>query len=205
MKYTWYEFIKKEIDVPLTQGDILDNVPVSELIVQEEPPYYSIKSSLIPKGIILTQACDFQKKNVKHLTVAPLIPLGIFLKDTIDKELPISKRLKGEELAEKKTKRQERKIALIEQLRKGNILDYYLLNKSDFEEDSDNFGYMIVLLRNATKVPKDVMNKIVENNPSKRVQLQLPYREHLARSYSRLYDRIGLPIDLDIDESEFDV
>jgi len=194
LMYPWY----KEVNIidKVTQGDILFEMPVPSIKEVEEPPYYKIGRSNIPKGIVLTQACDLENNKIDQVAICPIVELKSVLKSIISKEMPDADydKLTGKQL--------KRKHEIIDEIRQGQYLDYYLMNTYTGIDESLNMSYEVVLLRNTFYLPVSVVNTIISHRNGKRLTLLPPYREHLAQAYARNFNRIGLPIDIKVDVSK---
>jgi hypothetical protein len=62
--------------------------------------------------------------------------------------------------------------------------------------------YQIVMLRQTYLLPKESLDYYLKSVEGERFELLPPYREHLAQAYSRNFMRIGLPIDLRINQGD---
>lgn len=192
--YEWYKLVG--IEKQTTQGDILREIPINQMIPIETEPFYANVGKIIPSGIVITQACDFQKTNVKDVMICPIVPFDHVLLAKLKHEF----KGKVEQLTPEQL---QRKKEIIDNFAQGRYLDYYILNKASFENEPEyNFHYQVVLLRQSFQMPKAVLEKIISQRKGKKVRMQLPYREHLGKAYARLFDRIGLPNDIEFQDGE---
>lgn len=206
--YKWYEECSNIESI--TQGDILENCPAIMMVPCDDPPFYKGGVTTIPKVIVVTQACDLARGGkVDDVALCPVGPLSDAVKGIMEKEYEEnaanqkknnpSAQIKDFDYTNLSSKQRERKAKIIEEIRKGNYLDYYLL--SDHNTSTIHMTYQVVHLRKTYYVPLKVLNNIYSNRNGNRIQLLPPYREHLAQAYARNFMRIGLPIDLKIDPS----
>jgi hypothetical protein len=184
----------------VTQGDIIKNCPVIipvENGYEEIYPYFGVKGGNID-AIVMTQACDLENKTPKvdEITLCPIEPVTNFLKSEMEK---IYKDKPDFDYFNLIPKQKKKKSDIFQDIRKGNYLNFYLLNKKE-EFDLD---YHIVNLRKSYKIPVNSLNKIVkEKKGEKRLRLLPPYREHLSHAFSFNFSRIGLPEDISITDEE---
>ena len=80
-----------------------------------------------------------------------------------------------------------------EELRKGNIPGYFLLNKAIKEEFETD--YLIVDFRSVFSIPFEFLLDFTKNEPQ-RLRLLPQYREHLSQAFARFFMRVGLPVDI---------
>lgn len=172
--YSWYSLV--EIANDLQQGDFIIDCP---LVVP--PPDFSDLDNIefevnTIDSIILSQSCDLVNGKTEIVLVCAYYPLKMFLDG-----------LKDQGIKNKRSK--------IEDLRKGHLPSYHLLNKgSDIEELSD---YQIVDFRNVYGIKLEAL-KIHLLRFEKRYRLLPPYREHLSQAFARYFMRVGLPQDLSL-------
>ncbi|MDP3313578.1 hypothetical protein [Lutibacter sp.] len=173
MEYAWY--YKIDTNENIEQGDLIPDCPIvippSEIAEGKEP---DISIELID-SIILSQSCDLVNDKINIVLVCPFYDLKIFLEN-----LP----------EDQKSKRAQRKN--IENLKKGFLPGYHLLNKS--EENFIN-DYLVVDFRNVYGIQIDSL-KTIANSKASRIRLLPPYREHLSQSFARYFMRVGLPQDI---------
>ena len=80
-----------------------------------------------------------------------------------------------------------------EEMRRGNIPGYHLLNRctlSGFESD-----FLVCDFRSLFGVNWAMLKELAARQ-SPRVRLLPPYREHLAQAFARFFMRVGLPVDV---------
>ncbi len=164
-KYPWYEVAD---DDKIMQGDFIPECPIiippSE-ISEEDEFDVTIKNYDV---IIMSQSCDIEYNKIDLVLLCPVWPLEEMEKNDFMKSS------KGKE-----------------ELRRGNVTGYHLLNNCELEDFI--IGYRVVDFRNVYSVPLDF---IKEFNKSKRLRLLPPYREHLSQAFARFFMRVGLPVDI---------
>lgn len=195
--FRWY----REIDIEdtenngdkVTQGDIILNCPVVKMEQTESYPFFSTVGAEIT-AVVMTQACDLEnrKPKVKEITVCPITTLK-FVVDGI-----MSKKFNGMQPGKDFEKN---KAGVVEEIRRGNYLDFHLINKYESGTDLD-LPYSIVHLKNQYRIPVNAIQRIVHERGGKRLRLLPPYRESLAQAYTFNFNRIGLPIDIEVDMQE---
>lgn len=80
-----------------------------------------------------------------------------------------------------------------EELRRGNLPGYHLLNRCMLvEKPTDHLG---VDFRSQFSVNREDL-KMLATAQQTRLRLLPPYREHLAQALARFYMRVGLPVDI---------
>ena len=164
-KYPWYEVAD---DDKIMQGDFIPECPIiippSE-ISEEEEFDVTIRNYDV---IIMSQSCDIEYNKIDLVLLCPVWPL-----EEVEKT-DFMKSSKGKE-----------------ELRRGNVTGYHLLNNCELKDFIT--GYRVVDFRNVYSVPLDF---IKEFNKSKRLRLLPPYREHLSQAFARFFMRVGLPVDI---------
>ncbi|MEQ6389292.1 hypothetical protein RZN22_08170 [Bacillaceae bacterium S4-13-58] len=195
MSYPWYKVVGPEIIV--SQGDIIPECPVTVLKETDEHPFYTVEGGYKP-CVVMTQACDLEngKPKVAEITLCPIEPVINFLQSEVEKKYGNNGQVPYEQIGKKK------KANVFDELRKGNYPKFYLLDK--FRESGFEFGYHIVSLGKTFKVPVNSLNKIVQESKKDRLRLLPPYREHLANAFAFNYYRIGLPIDIKVEDGEIE-
>ena len=70
-----------------------------------------------------------------------------------------------------------------------------------FNYKSDDFiqDYYIINFKDIFSIPVSMAKKIACQN-GKRLRLCPPYREHLSQAFARYFMRVGLPININMDE-----
>ena len=169
MIYPWYSTIKK--DDPIEQGDIVLNCqivfPCTEAKEAKQELVADIREYDV---IIMSQSCDLQTDKIDTVLVCPFCTLT---------EL-------GETFSYYKNNSTK------ENLRKGQIVGYHLLNKCNINEKKD---FLIVDFKNVFGVPLNFLKHLISSRED-RIRLLPPYREHLSQSFARFFMRVGLPIDI---------
>ncbi len=175
MVYQWYSEISGSNNIE--QGDLIPECPIvmppSSIEVGDEP---EIEVRLID-SIILSQSCDLVNAKLEIVLVCPYYSLKIFVDN-----------LQGQQ--NKKTISKH-----IENLKKGHLPGYHLLNKSSKNNIND---YLVVDFRNVYGVQINNLKEIAQKLNS-RTRLLPPYREHLSQAFARFFMRVGLPQDIIID------
>lgn len=173
--YPWYELIENSNEI--TQGDILLNCPVAVLLgceIDEE----RINSEIhYIDGIIMTQACDIANSKVENIILCAVTSVTNYSKG--------------------KTNNQVRKS--LDSIKKGQQNALHIINRyhdGDLQQD-----YYIVNFKDIFSIPIDLARKVAETEYNcKRLRLLPPYREHLSQAFARYFMRVGLPIDINLDE-----
>ena len=149
----------------LQQGDLLFDCPFDELATADEgfETAYDV--------IVLSHSCDLAHDKLEMIQVCPFWDLEALAKDV--------------EFFHGKRGREE--------LRRGNLPGYHLLNRCELAEKPTDF--LVVDFRMQFAV-KHVDLKALANDQTPRLRLLPPYREHLAQALARFYMRVGLPIDI---------
>lgn len=148
---------------PLEQGDILLNCPHDEFLANGSV------DRLWTDVVVLSQSCDLIHDKLAVVQVCPLLPL-----ETIALELPHLQNRKGRE-----------------NLRKGNLPGYHLLNRCSLEGHETDF--LVCDFRLVFGVRKPTICSLAG---TPHLRLLPPYREHLAQAFARFFMRIGLPADI---------
>ncbi|WP_445386419.1 hypothetical protein ACT6NV_06375 [Robiginitalea sp. IMCC44478] len=175
MSFPWYTIIEDSVN-DLQQGDFIPDCPI--LVPPAEMNFEGendIEITFID-SIILSQSCDLVHGKLEIVLVCPYRSLSSFLEG-----------LPEEQQGSKARKK------VIENLRKGNLPGYHLLNKDDqlaFLSD-----YQVVDFRNVYGVHFKSLQSFVEKI-SGRIRLQPPYREHMSQAFARYFMRVGLPQDI---------
>lgn len=178
MDYPWYETVEDSGE--LQQGDFIPNCPIvippSEIKENQE---IEISIDLID-SIVLTQSCDLANSKLEIVLVCPYYALSTFI----------------ESLPEHQTSSTKAKKRVIDNLRKGYLPGYHLLDKSkfaDFEND-----YKVVDFKNVYGIQFKLLKEITSSK-SQRIRLLPPYREHLSQAFARYFMRVGLPQDIQVE------
>lgn len=102
-----------------------------------------------------------------------------------------------EELQTKQGKSAGKINSAIAGIIKGQQNAYHIINNyksNDFVQD-----YYIINFKDIFSVPVDLARTIACQN-GKRLRLCPPYREHLSQAFARYFMRVGLPINIKIEE-----
>ncbi|MBT3207679.1 MAG: hypothetical protein HN704_14255 [Bacteroidetes bacterium] len=173
MDFIWYSAIINSDNIE--QGDLIKDCPIvippSKIEEGDEP---EIEIRLI-NSIILSQSCDLVNNKIDIVLVCPYYPLKVFIEN-----------LPEDQNSKKLIKKN------IDNLRKGYLPGYHLLNKFDDLKIND---YLVVDFRNVYGIEinnlKDIAYKQIN-----RIRLLPPYREHLSQAFARYFMRVGLPQDI---------
>jgi len=169
IEYPWYDAINGKEE--LMQGDFIEECP---LIIPplEIPTEVNEVEARINKYnvVVMSQSCDIVYKKLEFILVCPIWPLSNF-ENSLLKSPKVSK----------------------EDLRKGNISGYHLLNKCKI--DGFKKDYSVVDFRSTHSVDFNFLVNLAQRK-TKRLRLLPPYREHLSQAFARFFMRVGLPIDI---------
>lgn len=178
MDFAWYNEISNSNLIQ--QGDIIKDCPivVPPSFSMEEDKEYEIEVKNID-SIILSQSCDLENNKIDIVLVCPIFSLKKF-KDNLPEDKKSKKAFKSH----------------VENLKKGNLPGYHILNKN---EELNIEDYLVVDFRNVYGIQIDSLRNIAENIIT-RIRLNPPYREHLSQAFARYFMRVGLPQDLIIEE-----
>ncbi len=179
MEYPWFELQENSADI--TQGDIIKSCPVpilKEFDISEEGQNVNAEITTID-GIVLTQACDIANNKVENIILCAITSKSEF-----------------EELQRSKGKSEKEIRKSIDGIIKGQQNAYHIINAYKSEEFSQD--YYIINFKDIFSVPVDVARAIAEKN-GKRLRLCPPYREHLSQAFARYFMRVGLPINIRIE------
>lgn len=173
MDYVWYSKIEKSNQIE--QGDFIPDCPIvippSSFNLDDEP---EIEIKLI-NSIILSQSCDLVNNKIDIVLVCPYYDLKTFI-DNLPEEQQSKKNIKKH----------------IDNLRKGHLPGYHLLNKINNFNIND---YLVVDFRNVYGIQIDTLRNIADLL-EERIRLLPPYREHLSQAFARYFMRVGLPQDI---------
>jgi hypothetical protein len=122
--------------------------------------------------VVMTQTCDIEHGKVRSLLLCPWWDLWDFI-----------------DAATAKGENWGREVR--ENLRRGNIPGYHLLN----EADQGGIGIGLVDFHEVYSAPTPRVREFLKG---RRHHLRLcpPYREHLAQAFARFFMRVGLPVDI---------
>jgi len=173
MDYPWYT--KVSGDSRLEQGDIIFKCQIIEPISEIKEENSTLAADVAEYDvIIMSQSCDLYYEKIELVLVCPLYSLT-----ELSERYPSYK----EEVMRKK-------------LRQGAVVGYHLLNKDEKVGFND---YLIVDFKSVYAVPLKFLKKIALER-GERVRLLPPYREHLSQAFARFFMRVGLPIDIDLQD-----
>mgnify|MGYP000905702212 CR=1 FL=1 len=173
MDYPWYIILKNDDEIQ--QGDLIPDCPIIIPPLKiEADKELDIQVELM-NAIVLSQTCDLIHGKVDIVLMCPLYSLKSFV----------------ESLKDKKAIKEA-----VENLRKGFLYSYHLLNNSDVIEDLKD--YQVVDFRNVYGVKFDLLKGLIQERES-RYRLLPPYREHLSQAFARYFMRVGLPQDIKIE------
>ena len=166
-KYPWYETVEGD---SLAQGDLLRGykIVIPKTLPGEETVPFEAKTFDL---VVMTQTCDIEEGKVTSVLLCPWWELWSFID---------AAKAKGENWGKD----------IRDDLRKGNIPGYHLLNEAS--QDGLNIGLGVVDFHEIYTTPTELVRefaKVIE----KRLRLLPPYREHLAQSFARFFMRVGLP------------
>lgn len=128
----------------------------------------------------MSQSCDLVNGKTDIVLVCPYYPLKTWVEG-----LPPSDQQSAK--ARKKA---------IENLRRGYLPGYHLLNRDVSIEDLND--YQVVNFKNVYGIQFTALTEIVSAR-NKRVRLLPPYREHLSQAFARYFMRVGLPQDITVE------
>lgn len=173
MDYPWYIVLKNDDEIQ--QGDLIPDCPI---IIP--PPKIEVDKELdiqveLMNAIVLSQTCDLIHGKVDIVLMCPLYSLKSFVESLKDK-----KNIKD----------------TVENLRKGFLYSYHLLNNSEIIEELKD--YQVVDFKNVYGVKFELLKGIIQERET-RFRLLPPYREHLSQTFARYFMRVGLPQDIKIE------
>jgi len=149
----------------LQQGDLLFNCPFDQVDETGQPRRKDFDVAVV------SQSCDLLNGKLEMVQVCPFWEL-----DTLTKKVEYFRGKRGKE-----------------ELRRGNLPGYHLLNRCDLPEKQTDF--LVVDFRMQFAV-KQAHLKAISSVQKPRIRLLPPYREHLAQALARFYMRVGLPVDI---------
>lgn len=196
MDFPWYKL--KDKTECLTQGDIILSCPIPQVIYDGDEYPYFLSGYIEEDVIIMTQACDMENRKVKYVTLCKIGSLEEHMKEYFYDQ---HKKQNKDEDFDFDNIRSKTKQNHADKIRRGNILDLYLLNK--YNDGTLNYPYRVVYLRDSYRIPLETLEKIVQTNESPILRLLPPYREHLSHNFSFNFSRIGLPIDVKFPSDAF--
>lgn len=181
-RYPWYAIVSGRQTV--TQGDIIHNFPILRPVLTAQGELDK-KNAEAEKNdvIVMTQACDLENKKVNYVILCPLITEEKYFQLL---ELERQKSNPNYKIADGNKK------GMIDNMIKGNLVNFHMLEKHHDARERVSFGRLIVGLAESISVDREYLEKFVRRN-GYRARLLPPYREHLAQAFARTFMRIGLP------------
>lgn len=167
-QYPWYDIVPA--DSELVQGDIFFDFPSYTVEWRDgEDPIVNFYEANI---IVVSQSCDLQNKDLDVILWCPFFPLEEQVLKLIDNPS------------------EKAKINTKEKIRKGEFLQFFLLN---VEKDLKlNLDFQVVDLKNPRSTYYEEFTEYALTHGD-RLRLLSPYKEHLSQSFSRVFMRVGLP------------
>jgi hypothetical protein len=149
----------------LEQGDLLRSCPVYRPTAEGALRHENADV------IVLSHSCDLGHDKLEMVQVCPYWPL-----EMLAGRVPFLQNKRGKE-----------------ELRRGNLPGYHLLNRCDLPGLEGDF--LVVDFRALFGVHLDTSRGLARQQ-SPRLRLLPPYREHLAQAFARFFMRVGLPVDV---------
>jgi hypothetical protein len=149
----------------LEQGDLIVSCPFDRV---ESPGEADRKTFDV---IVLSQSCDLAHGKLEWVQVCPFWEL-----ESLARDVEFFRGKRGRE-----------------ELRRGNIPGYHLLNRCDLPDKPTDFRVVDFRMQFAVN---PVVLKTLASGQQQRLRLLPPYREHLAQALARFYMRVGLPVDI---------
>lgn len=163
--YPWYEI--KEKDCSISQGDIIDGLPVYFPSLENEKGESFAKERKFDV-IVMTQSCDMSDfQNTDLVILCPRFPL--------------TEPFEGKKIKD-----------IWKPLVTGRTIHQHLINKCEIE--GFEFSYQVVDLKFVITMQLSLLNLQVLGKKD-RVCMLPPYREFMAQAFARQFMRIGLPND----------
>ncbi len=176
LRYPWYQTVE---DDSLQQGDLLPSFEVLVPVSGQPAAALEIDGQhKIVDVVVMTQTCDIEQGKATSLLLCPRWDLWDFV-DAAGQ--------KGQNWGS----------GIREELRKGNLPGYHLLN--DAEQDGLSVRLGVVDFHEVYSAPTAVVREFTRR-AGKRLRLLPPYREHLAQAFARFFMRVGLPVDIPKDK-----
>lgn len=167
--YPWYKVIKSDIDIQ--QGDLIPHCPIivppskiNDEIVDAKIQQFNV--------IILSQSCDLVAGKIDMVLVCPVWTL-----QEVGKMNEYYKSKEGRE-----------------NLRRGHIPGYHLLNKCDKKRFLTD-DYLVVDFKSVMGINFQFLKDFIKDM-GQRLRLLSPYKEHLSQAFARFFMRVGLPVDI---------
>jgi hypothetical protein len=172
-RFPWYDWVSGE---HIEQGDLLLKFDVMiQKGYRSEPGQRAPARLRTADFIVLSQTCDLVHKKIDSVVLCPAHPYREFV------------RAAGSEWNARR----------VEDLRKGNIPGYHLLNSCE-----GSAGTLPLLVVDFHEIYSAPLRSIVEfvQRAGSRPRLQPPYWEHLAQAFARFFMRVGLPVEIPKDK-----
>jgi hypothetical protein len=149
----------------LEQGDLISSCPFDHVEApgQAERKYFNV--------VVLSHSCDLAQDKLERIQVCPFWEL-----ERLVKEVEYFRGRRGKE-----------------ELRRGNLPGYHLLNRCALPEKATDF--LVVDFRMQFAINRGMLQSLASSQRP-RLRLLPPYREHLAQALARFYMRVGLPVDI---------
>ena len=160
-----YPWYETVTGAELEQGDLLLECP--NYWLQPDGSFVKYDRNCF----VISHSCDLANDKLRVVQVCPFWPL-----EEMTTQSEFLRSRKGRE-----------------ELRRGNLAGYHLLNRCDIEGSVHDL--LVVDFRSLFGIPLDLARNLgISQSP--RVRLLPPYREHLAQAFARFFMRIGLPTDV---------
>ena len=180
MEYPWYEALTDSEQI--RQGDFIRNCPIlippADLNLgtdSDSIPYFNNITVRTLNTVVVSQSCDLENGKLENVLVCPVLTLTQWIAS-----------LPADQQTGSNRKRR------IEDVRKGHLPAYHLLNKNEDDEPND---FYVVDFRNVYGVNFDFLKGFAKKLGN-RYRLLPPYREHLSQAFARFFMRVGLPNDI---------
>ena len=160
-----YPWYALTMDDHLEQGDVLRSCPFDRVDQRNEA------DRLNYDVVVVSHSCDLAHGKLLMIQVCPIWDL-----ESLALEVEYFRSRRGRE-----------------EVRRGNLPGYHLLNRSELPEFQT--GLLVVDFRSQFAVKSERLSFLAASQKP-RLRLLPPYREHLAQSLARFYMRVGLPIDI---------
>ncbi|HEX4607227.1 MAG TPA: hypothetical protein VH092_03395 [Urbifossiella sp.] len=180
MSESWYELVAPA--APLTQGDILRGTSV--LVWKDTSDSASLRDwaeGWTTDTVVLTQACDLERRKVTNVVLGRLIPLTTYRSELWQPRL----RQRNQNPSEKAWRR------TLEDIAAGYVWNQMLLDR--FDHADYGFEVQVVEFQDIFTVPRVYLDARIAEGTAPRPRLRPPYREHLSQAFARFFMRVGLP------------
>lgn len=187
----WYETI--EGGNSITQGDLIFNCPVLSWNVtklrfqgsNETETLFGATDAISADVVIMTQACDIENYKVSNVILCPHISLAEH-KSYWKSDMRDS----GQNPTEKSWRNHCSDIC------DGYVWNLSMINKYNIEGGVE-MDVRLVDFHDVFTIPREFLEKLVEQRGESRVRLLPPYREHLSQAFARFFMRVGLPVPIE--------